>query len=305
MGFLSNKNDDDLRRLVTSASLGMAIFLVCLKLGGALVTDSLSLLSSLIDSASDIVASLGTFVGVRAALLPADNNHRYGHGKAEAMAALGTAAFILGSATFLMIQVIMRLLEPSPIDHAGVGIIVMVASMICTLLLVLFQRYVVARTGSIAVSADQAHYTADFVANGATIFAIIVTYFTHLYLVDALFGAAVAVWLVVKAIPVAREANNILMDHEAPEKIRQQIVALTMAHTAVRGVHDLRTRHSGNVFFIELHVELDGDLPLRYAHAIGEQIEEGLRHNFEGSDVVIHFDPAGIKEWRRDDQLAN
>ncbi len=298
-------SDADLRRMVTMASLVLAIVLVCLKTAGSLMTDSLSLLSSLIDSASDVVASLGTFVGVRAALLPADDNHRYGHGKAEAMAALGTAAFILGSAFFLFLQAFSRLIAPEPVRYGVVGAGVMLLSMVLTFLLVRFQTYVVRRTGSAAIAADQTHYTADFIANGATIAALLITTYTGFSTIDAFFGVGVAVWLVAKAVPVARDATNMLMDHELPDETKGELLTLVTAHPLVRGVHDMRTRRAGSDVFVELHVELDGDLPLKQAHAVGEQIEQALRQALSEADVTLHFDPAGIIERRRDDAIRH
>lgn len=304
--FLDSRfSEADLRRMVTTASLTLAVSLVCLKTVGSLMTGSISLLSSLIDSASDIVASLGTFVGVRAALLPADDNHRYGHGKAEAMAALGTAAFILGSAFFLMIQATDRLMSREQVQYGVAGAGIMLMSMILTFGLVRFQTYVVRRTGSTAIAADQAHYTADFIANGATIAALLLTSATGFGLIDAFFGIGVAVWLVAKAVPVARDATNMLMDHELPDETKGQILALVTAHPLVRGAHDMRTRRAGSDVFVELHLELDGDLSLKQAHTVGEEIEQAVRQALPEADVTLHFDPAGHTERRRDDDISS
>lgn len=295
---------DDLSRLVTTASLSLAIFLVLLKAVGSAMTDSLGLLSSLIDSASDVAASLGTFIGVRAALLPADSCHRYGHGKAEAIAALGTTAFIFGSAFFLLIQGANRIVNPQPIAHGYWGAGIMVFAMLLTYGLVKLQSYVLSRTNSTAIAADQVHYMADFVANGATVAAILVTYLTGLGRIDALFGIAVAFWLIGKAVPVARDAINMLMDRELPEEMRQNLKATALAHPDVRGIHDLRTRRSGQSIFIEMHVELDGSLSLNHAHTIGERIEEAFRRVWPDADVILHFDPVGVREQRQDDAIV-
>jgi ferrous-iron efflux pump FieF len=180
----------------------------------------------------------------------------------------------------------------------------MLVSMLLTYGLVWFQRYVVERTGSHAIAADEAHYTADFIANGATIAALLLTAWTRFGLIDAFLGLGVAVWLVWKAVPVARGAVDMLMDHELPVVQREQILAVANAHPHVSGVHDMRTRQAGSDIFVELHVELDGELKLRQAHAVGEQVEQAIRQTVPGADIVLHFDPAGVVERRRDDEIS-
>lgn len=299
-----SRSPEDLSRLVTTASLSLALFLVLLKAVGSAMTDSLGLLSSLIDSATDVAASLGTFIGVRAALRPADSCHRYGHGKAEAMAALGTTAFIFGSAFFLLIQGVHRLFVPGEIHHGYWGAGIMAVSMLLTYGLVRLQGYVLDRTNSSAIAADQVHYLADFIANGATIVAILVSYLTGYGRIDAVFGLLVALWLIGKAVPIARDAINVLMDRELSEDMRRQIMAFALAHPDVQDVHDLRSRRSGQVIFIEMHLELDGDMPLHRVHAAGERIEAAICHAWPEADVILHFDPAGVDEPRLDDEIA-
>lgn len=294
---------DQIKRHATTASLCVALLLVTIKLVGYFATDSMSLLSSLVDSASDVVASLVTYIGVRTALRPADEGHRYGHGKAEAMAALGTAAFVTGSATFMLIEAVGRIIDRTPVMHGHVGIGIMVISLGLTYALVWFQKYVVKRTGSTAIAADSVHYAADFMMNAAVIVALLLTTFTGFYLIDAFFGIGIAAWLVWKVVPVARDAVNMLMDHELPEADRKAIEALAAAHPQVLGVHDMRTRQSGTDIFVELHLEFAPQMPLLHVHAIGMQIEQAVRQSYRGADVVIHFDPAGVEEHRRDDEI--
>ncbi len=297
--------DAQVKTYAASAALVMAASLVGLKTLGYFATDSISLLSSLLDSASDIVASLGTYVGVRTALRPADEDHRFGHGKAEAMSALGTAAFVLGSASFLVIEAVGRLFSRQAVALSAVGVGVMVVSMLATLALILFQKYAVKRTGSTAIAADEVHYTADFASNGAVIVALLLTGWTGLSFIDSFAGIAIALWLVAKVVPVARQAVDMLMDKEMPDADRARILALTTAHPLVKGVHDLRTRQSGTALFVELHVEFDPDLSLFKAHAVGTQIESAIKSAFTGADVMIHFDPEGVEEHRLDDKIKS
>lgn len=290
-------------RMAASASLTVAIFLVSLKAVGYFATGSLSLLSSLADSASDIVASLGTYIGVKTALRPADADHRFGHGKAEAMAALGTAAFVLGSATFMVVESVDRIISHVPVAHGTFGLFVMTISIAVTAGLVWFQAYAVRRSGSHAIAADAVHYQADLAMNAAVIVALLLTMWTGFALIDAFFAIGIAAWLVWKVVPVARSAVDMLMDRELPEAQRETIIALAQAHPMVRGVHDVRTRQSGSDIFIELHVEFDPEMSLRKVHAVGAQIELAIHQNIQGADIVIHFDPEGEEEHRRDDRI--
>ncbi len=294
---------EQVQKHATTAALVVAVLLVSIKTFGYLATGSISLLSSLVDSASDVVASLITYVGVRTALRPADEGHRYGHGKAEAMAALSTAAFVVGSATFMLIEAIGRMIEQQPVEHSALGIGIMVVSIALTYALIRFQKYVVQRTGSTAIAADSVHYAADFAQNGAVIVALGLTMLTGYTLIDAFFGVAIAGWLIYKVVPVAREAIDMLMDHELPEADRENIKSIAGQHPQVLGVHDMRTRQAGTDIFIELHLEFQPSMQLLYVHAIGMQIEEAVRRDYKGADVVIHFDPAGVEEPRRDDQI--
>lgn len=294
---------EQVQKHATTAALVVAVLLVSIKTFGYLATGSISLLSSLVDSASDVVASLITYIGVRTALRPADEGHRYGHGKAEAMAALSTAAFVVGSATFMLIEAIGRMIEQQPVAHSALGIGIMVVSIALTYALIQFQKYVVKRTGSTAIAADSVHYAADFAQNGAVIVALGLTMLTGYTLIDAFFGVAIAGWLIYKVVPVAREAIDMLMDHELPEADRENIKSIAGQHPQVLGVHDMRTRQAGTDIFIELHLEFQPSMQLLHVHAIGMQIEEAVRRNYKGADVVIHFDPAGVEEPRRDDQI--
>lgn len=294
---------EQVKTQATTAALAVALSLVLIKTVGYLTTGSISLLSSLVDSASDVVASLITYIGVRTAQRPADEGHRYGHGKAEAMAALSTAAFVVGSASFMLIGAAGRMIEQQPVEHGSVGIGIMLVSIVLTWALVQFQLYVARRTKSPAIAADRVHYLADLAQNAAVIVALVLTTLTGFALIDAVFGIGIAAWLVYKVVPVAKDAINMLMDHELPEADRNSIKAIASAHAQVLGVHDMRTRQAGTDIFIELHLEFPPHSQLLHVHAIGMQIEESIRRNYKGADVVIHFDPAGIEEPRRDDEI--
>ena len=295
---------DRLRRLATLASVGVATTLVVAKLLTWFATGSVSLLSSLIDSAIDAFASIVTFVGVRHAMRPADVAHRFGHGKAEPLAAFLQAAFIAGSALILASEALSRLIEPRPIDNTGVGIAVMAFAIALTGGLVLFQRFVIRRTGSLAISADSVHYAGDLLINLAVIAALALTEATGAWFVDPLFALGIVLFLLCSAAGVGRSALDVLMDRELSEEDRARIKRIVLAHPRTRGLHDLRTRSTGADTFIELHLELDGDLSLDDAHAITDQVERQLMRAFPGAEVMLHQEPAGIEDERLDERLV-
>src|SRR5690348_8880758 len=251
-----------LMRRATYASIAVAGAMVLVKLVAWLMTGSVSLLSSLLDSLLDAAASLVNLVAVHQALTPADREHRFGHGKAEPLASLGQAAFIAGSAVLLLIQALQHMLSPSPVTNTGIGIAVMIFAIIVTLALVGFQRHVVRRTGSLVVSADELHYRTDLVLNGSVIVSLLATRELGWVYLDPAFGAAIGLWIIYGAWQVASKAIVQLMDRELPDEARAKIRQIALAHPQVKAVHDLRTRAAGPTAFVQVHLEMDGALTL-------------------------------------------
>jgi ferrous-iron efflux pump FieF len=260
------------------------------------LTDSISLLSTLVDSLLDVAASAVNLMAVRQALLPPDREHRFGHGKLEPLAALGQAAFITGSAVFLLISAGQRFVTPRPVQAEEIGIVVMLASIAATLVLVTYQRSVVRRTGSLAIRADSLHYTGDLLVNGAVIVALLAWMQTGWTWIDPAFAIAIAVYILVTAARIVRGAFDMLMDRELPEADRQRIVEIVGQHPQVIGLHDLRTRASGPHSFIQLHLELDGRMNLYQANVIADTVETDLRYAFPDAEVIIHQDPHGVDD---------
>ena len=285
-----------LMRLATYASVLVASILVSIKLGAWLFSGSVAVLSSLIDSALDAVASIVTLFAVHHALTPADREHRFGHGKAESIAALGQAAFITGSAIFLLFEAGNRLTQPQLIDHGNLAIAVMSVSVVLTFALVRLQLYVVRRTGSLAIGADSVHYKADLLVNAGIIASLVLATRFGIAIADPLIAVAVAVYILYSAWQVGREALDSLMDHELSKKDRDRIGDIVRAHTEVKGLHDLRTRMAGTKPFVQLHLELPGHMTLHDAHIISDQVEADLLVEFPGAEVIIHQDPEGINE---------
>lgn len=295
-GAVSMSDPARLMRLATTASVGVAVALIIAKLIAWFLTGSVSLLSSLIDSLMDVAASLVNLVAVRHALTPPDREHRFGHGKAEPLAGLGQSAFITGSAVFLFIEAIDRLVAPRPIEAGVVGIAVMAVSIVLTVGLVLFQGHVVRRTGSTAVDADSLHYRSDIIVNGAVIAAILLSDHLGWTWADPVFALAIAFYIVRGAYAIARNSLDLLMDREFAEADRARIREIVMTHPESRSMHDLRTRGSGMQPFIQFHLELDAHISLLRAHEISDEIERRVLAAFPGAEVIIHQDPAGYEE---------
>ena len=285
-----------LMRLATHASVTVAGFLILIKLAAWLYTDSISLLSTLIDSLLDAVASLINLFAVRHALAPADREHRFGHGKAESIAGLGQAAFITGSAVFLLFEAGDRLIHPSPVENGAIGVGVMGFSIVLTFGLVQFQRYVVRRTGSVAISADSLHYKGDLLMNASVILALVLSTQLGWHTLDPIFAIAIAIYILSAAWKIATNSFDMLMDREFADGERERIRDIALSHAEVREMHDLRTRSSGTSSFIQFHLELDGAMTLLRAHEIADEVEAKIRTAFPAADVIIHQDPEGLEQ---------
>jgi len=282
-----------LMRQATYASIGVALLLIIAKLIAWGVSDSLSLLATLIDSMLDALASFVNLLAVRHALSPADREHRFGHGKAEALAGLGQAAFIAGSAAFLLLEAARRFVNPVPLESYGIGIAVMVFSIAATLLLLAFQRHVIRKTGSVAISADSLHYRTDLLVNGSVIAALLLASLGWVGF-DPLFAVGIALYILYSAWEIVKRAFDHLMDRELPDDERENIKSIARAHSKVRGMHDLRSRRSGMATFIQLHLELDDELSLLEAHKISDEVEAGLLDVYPAAEIIIHIDPISV-----------
>ena len=285
-----------LRVRATYASLAVAVLLIAAKFIAWVGTGSVALLSSLVDSLVDAAASLVNFFAVRHAATPADREHRFGHGKAEPLAALGQSAFLVGSAMLLMAEAIRRLVSPEPVVNTPTGIAVMVFSIVLTFGLVAYQRHVVRHTGSLAIGADELHYRGDIILNFSVIATLVIGSMFSVPLLDPLFGAAVGVWIIYNAIKIARLSLTQLMDRELPDHERARIRAIAESHPEVAAVHDIRTRIAGPTAFIQLHIEMDGEMNLLRAHEVSDAVEALLNSAFPHAEIIIHEDPAGIEE---------
>ena len=288
-----------LRTRATYASVAVSLVLVGIKFVAWLVTGSVALLSSLVDSLLDVAASTVNLFAVRHALEPADREHRFGHGKAEPLAALGQSAFLAGGAILLVFEAVSRGISPAPVLRADLGIAVMVVSMLLDGALVLYQRFVVARTRSLAIGADELHFRSDLVINAAVLAALIVNRVVDVPVLDPIFGGAIGLWIIYGSTRLLRQSLTQLMDHEMPDQDRARIRAIAEAASEVSAVHDLKTRLAGPTAFIQLHLEMDGAMDLQRAHRISDEVEAQLRDAYPNAEIIIHQDPAGLEEARQ------
>ncbi len=286
------------------ASVSMALFLLGLKIWAAWQTGSVSMLGSLADTALDIIASLVTLFSVRFAAQPADDNHTYGHGKAEALAALFQTGIITASAIIIGWRGLSLIGSSKAPEHPMLGFGVSLVAIIATLALVGFQRLVVRKTGSVAIRADSIHYTSDLALNASVIAALVLDSMLHLHGADPVFGVGIALWLIWHAKQVAIQAVDQLMDKEWPEEKRARFLAVAQGHPELKGIHDLRTRSSGTHDFVQFHVWVDPAMTIFEAHRVMDEVEAQLTAEFPGTEILIHPDPEGHADAERGHEFA-
>lgn len=284
---------ETLTRRAAIASVCTALFLLMLKSWAAWVTGSVAMLGSLADTALDLVASLVTLFSVRYAAQPADSQHRFGHGKAEAIAALFQVTLISISAFGIAAQAVRRLIAGETSANAEYGIGVSIAAIVVTFALTAYQRHVIRRTQSVAIHADHVHYQSDLLLNGAVIVALVLEQYLGIHGADPVFGVAIALWLLYGALRASGAAINQLMDGEWPEEKRRRFLEIAAREPALIGIHDLRTRTSGVQDFVQFHAWVRPDMTVAEAHAITEDVERRLMAVFPDTEILIHLDPEG------------
>lgn len=281
-----------LTRWATYVSVAVALTLLVVKSFAWWETGSVGVMASMLDSAVDVIASIMILLAVRIAQIPADSEHRLGHGKAEPLASLAQSVFIAGSAFYLIVHAVERLIYPEALHQIDLGVVVMLFSMALTILLVVFQRYVIRQTGSTAIQSDSLHYLSDLGANFAVVVGLLLAAWIWL---DALLGMVIGVWIGWEAFKLAKVSANQLLDRELPDDVRKEIAGRVMANPKVSGFNDLRTFQSGPTMFIQLDLELDDDFSLLEAHAITEEVTESLMQCFPDADILIHQEPVSLQ----------
>ena len=300
---LTQQQANKLKQIAASGSICLALSLCLIKSIGVFYTGSLAVLSSMIDSLSDIFASLITLVAVKISVRPADCSYRYGYGKAEALSALFQAAFIAVSGLFILYDAALRLKAPFPLSQTGFGLTIMIISLILTLILVAFQRYVAQKTSSPAIKADSMHYSVDILTNSSIIISLVIVHFWQISLIDTIMSGAISIYLLYNAYILGRDAVFLLLDRELSDDIRRSIYKIVSKHPLAPKIHDLRTRSLGGAYMFEFHIELDGSLDLYTAHKYTDEVENLIREVYPNAQIIIHQDPSGLPEERLDNKL--
>jgi len=290
---ISNEERSRLTQRAAMASIAMAVTLIVLKTWAAFRTDSTAMLGSLADSGLDLVASLVVLAGVRIAATPADHDHRFGHGKAEALASLVQVILITISAIFIGVRAVQRLIAGAETGAAELGIGVSIVAMVLTVALITYQRHVVKRTGSLAIGTDRLHYSSDLLLNGSVIVALVLDQYAGLAGSDAVFGLLIALWLLWGAWSASSHALDQLMDKEWPDEMRDNFLAATKEYPELAGLHDFRTRVSGAHNFAQFHVWVPPEWTVKEAHDRLDRVEEELQQRFPNTEILIHVDPEG------------
>lgn len=286
-------NTARLLKNATFASVFVAVVLILGKLATWLITGSVSVLATLVDSIMDAAASAINLIAVRWSLLPADKDHRHGHGKAESLAGLAQASFIAGSAFFLVVHAVDRLRNPAPVHATREGIVMMTIALLLTALLLLYQHYVIRKTNSTAIRADALHYATDILTNLGTIFALFLAG-RGWPVLDPVIAIVIAGYIFYSACRIGYDATQLLMDRELPAEIREKIKEIARNPSQVKGVHDIRTRLSGQIMMIQLHLELEDHIPLVQAHGVAKAVEKEILRAWPEADVIIHQDPVRL-----------
>ena len=295
---MNQKNTHLLVRSASIASLLVASTLIVLKYYGWVTTNSVSLLGSLADSLIDFLASVFVFVAISYSILPADAKHRFGYGKSEGLAAFVQSLFIGISGIYVCFEAIKRLLNPSQINQPSTAIWIILVSIVLTLTLVMYQKYVVKKSKSIAIESDRYHYLTDTYINLSVLFSIAITGWTRFVFIDALVGLLISGVILYTSVTLLKKSFKILLDQEIQSDDRDRIREIALDHPKVLGFHDLRTRDTGREYIIQFHLELDPNMSLLESHEITDEVTDNILKLYPDSELIIHTDPLGIDEER-------
>ncbi len=295
---MNQKNTHLLVRSASIASLLVASTLIVLKYYGWVTTTSVSLLGSLADSLIDFLASVFVFVAISYSILPADAKHRFGYGKSEGLAAFVQSLLIGISGIYVCFEAIKRLLNPSQINQPSIAIWIILVSIVLTLALVMYQKYVVKKSKSIAIESDRYHYLTDTYINLSVLFSIAITGWTRFVFIDALVGLLISGVILYTSVTLLKKSFKILLDQEIQSDDRDRIREIALDHPKVLGFHDLRTRDTGREYIIQFHLELDPNMSLLESHEITDEVTDNVLKLYPDSELIIHTDPLGIDEER-------
>ena len=294
-----NKSDKEpLIKAASIASLFVSSTLIVIKYYGWTETDSISLLGSLADSLMDFLASIFVFIAISFSLLPADEKHRFGYGKSEGLVVFIQSLLIGVSGLYVFSEAIQRFIHPIKINQPSIAIWIIVVSIVLSIGLIIFQKYVVKISKSKAIESDQYHYLTDLYINISVLISILISGWTTYLFVDSLIGLIIALFVIYSALGLLKKSFKILLDQELPSSDRDQIKAIALTHPEVLGFHDLRTRDAGRNYVIQFHLELDPQMSLLNSHEIIEEVMEKVLDAFPDAEIIVHSDPLGVEEKR-------
>ncbi|MFN7039125.1 MAG: cation diffusion facilitator family transporter [Alphaproteobacteria bacterium] len=291
-----NKNENYLIKFASYASVLAALTIIIIKFVAWILTGSLTILATLADSMLDVVSSVINLIAIKYAMQPPDNEHRFGHGKAEDLAVFTQSAFFGVSGIFLIIAAVKKLFLPEQIQNSSEGIAIMIISTLITSLLVIIQKYVIKRTGSQVISADYMHYSIDLLTNLAVIIALVLARYLDTKFIDPIVALGIAIYVIYGAWQLLSKAFRNLMDHEFEDHVKERIHEIAVKNYNVQGIHDLKTRYAGTKPFIQFHIQLNGSMTLSKAHEISNEIETDILKEFPDADIIIHQDPDDVDE---------
>lgn len=290
---MGKQNSDKLVKLASYASVATAIIIMGAKTYGWLVTESQSILASLVDSMLDISSSVINLIAVRVSLLPPDDNHRFGHEKFQDLAIFSQSIFFFASCLFTFFSSTKSLFFEPELTNHEMGATAMYLCVMLTLILVCFQTYVVKKTHSKIISADKLHYFSDLISNVAVIASIYLS--QAFWYIDSLVGIAISLYIMHASYKLFREAIRNLADEEFHASDKAKILEIVGKSDHAKGLHELKTRYAAHKPFIQFHLELDGDLKLNKAHEIADSIMTSLLKEFPNAEITIHQDPVGLE----------
>lgn len=290
------KNNETLLKCATYFSTITSFIILVIKLYAWWMTNSISILASLLDSFLDISASIINLLAIRYSLIPPDDDHRFGHDKIQDLSVFLQAIFFIISGCSVIGLSINRIINPIIIEHSSLGIWIMILSIFLTSFLILFQSFVIKRTNSKIIVADKLHYTIDMVTNLSVVLSLWISKQYNFIYLDVIFAILISFYVIHEGVDLIKQTFKNLMDEELSDDEKQKILNILSSEKKIIGVHEFKTRYAGNKAFIQFHIELDPEMKLRDAHTISDNIENQIKKLFEECEVIIHQDPAGFEE---------
>lgn len=287
-----------LQKKATIIASFCAFFLALCKLIIGLMSGSIAILSSAIDSMVDFIISAFNFLAIRKVAQKPNENYNFGYGKLEAIMGLIEGCFVAGIGIFIFYQSVLKIYYQEEIQNINIGIFVMLFSLVLTFCLVVFLSYVAKKTKSLIVESDCLHYKSDLLTNFATLLALILIYLTGYFIIDALFGIIASFYIAFSAFKIIKKSTSLLMDVALEENKVEKIRELIKKNKEIISFHHLKTRKSPNMNYLSVHLVFCPIISLYNAHKISDELEMSIRKTFndEKWDIQIHLDPYDDQE---------